>query len=184
MLRYRPKPKLACIYPNLLLRYLSCSSTLPLPFMGSLVSLGRAVPRQAHTGTDRHYTQHHKPWDSKKREKTLHRNHDYWTREAVEQGEQQGRDGPERGDSTAPPENRIRTEWSITRSYGQNRDNGCARSPASRPNSIRMQGTSPTVHKNGPEERRAAADTAWNDAAKERCKTDPRFTLARQEEKI
>jgi len=68
MLRYCPKPKLACIYLNLLLLYLSCSSTLPLPFMGSL---GRAVPRQAHTGTDQHYTQHHKPWGSKKRGKNL-----------------------------------------------------------------------------------------------------------------
>ena len=38
---------------------LGCSATLPLPFTGSLVSLGRAVPRQAHTGTDQHYTQHH-----------------------------------------------------------------------------------------------------------------------------
>ena len=63
-----------------------------------------------------------------------------------------------------------------------NGDDGCARSPASRPKSIRIQGRSPTVHKNGPEERRAAG-TDWNDAAKERCKTDPHFTLVRQEEK-
>jgi len=182
MLRYCPKPKFACINPNLLLLYLSCSSTLPLPFMGSLVALVRAVPSQTLTGTDQRYI-HHKQWDSKKREKTLHRNNDCWTREAVGQGDQQSRNGPEREGSTAAPENQIRTEWSVTRSYSQNGDDGCARSPSSRPKSLRMQGRSPTVHKNGPEERRAAADTAWNDAATERYKTDPRFTLVRQGEK-
>jgi len=45
-----------------------------------------------------------------------------------------------------------------------------------------MQGTSPTVHENGPEEKRAAA-AAWNDATKDRCKTDPHFMLVRQEDK-
>jgi len=154
-----------------------------LPFTGSPVSLGRAVPRQAHTGTDHRYTQHRKPWGSR-REKTLCKKNDSLTGDADGQGDRQGRIGPERGGSTAAPENRIRTEWSLTRSYGQNGDDGCARSPASRPKSIRMQGTSATVHDNGPEERRAAADTAWNAAAEERCKTDPPFTLVRQEEKI
>jgi len=61
-----------------------CSPTLPLPFMDSRVALGRAVPRQAHTGTDQRYTHHHKQWDS--REKTLlHKKNDSdgrccWTR--------------------------------------------------------------------------------------------------------
>jgi len=158
---------------------LGWSPTLPLPFTGSL---GRAVPRQAHTGTDQHYTQHHKPWDSR-REKTLHKKNDSLTGDAVRQGDQHGHNGPERGGSTAAPENRIRTEWSVTRSYGQNGDDACARSPASRPKMVRVQGRSPTVHKNGPEERRAAG-RAWKAAAKERYKTDPCFTLVKQEEKI
>jgi len=158
-----------------------CSPTLRLPFTGSLVSLARAVPRQAHAGTVQHYTEHHKQCDS--RQKTLlHKKNDSLTGDAVGQGDRQGHNGPEQGGSTVAPENWIRTEWSVTRSYGQNGDDGCARSPSSRSKSIRIQERRPTVHRNGPEERRAAG-TALNDAAKERCKTDPRFTLVRQEGK-
>jgi len=58
------------------------------------------------------------------------------------------------------------SEWSITRSYAQNWDDGRARSPASRPKNVRMQGRIPTVRENRPLERRAA-DTAWDDTAKE-----------------
>jgi len=68
------------------------------------------------------------------------------------------------------PQKNRRTQWSLTRSYGQNGDNGCARSPASRPKMVRMQGTSPTVHENGPVERRPAG-TAWNTAKKNRLET-------------
>ena len=64
------------------------------------------------------------------------------------------------------PQKTRRTRGSLTRSYNQNGDDGCARSPASRPKMVRMRGTSPKVHENGPVER-TAAGTAWNDAAKE-----------------
>jgi len=178
MLRYWPKPKLACINPNLLLLYLAAHPLCPCHFQVPWAEQFQGK----HRGTDQHYSQHHKQWDSR-REKTLRKKNDSLTGDTVGQGDQQGRSGPERGGSMAAPENRIRTEWSVTRSYSQNGDNGCARSPASRPKSIRMQGRSPTVHKNGPEESRAAG-TTWNDTAKERRKTDPRFTLVRQEEKI
>jgi len=97
----------------------SCSPTLPLPFMDSLVALGRAVPRQAHTGTDQHYTQHQKQWGSR-REKTLCKNNDSLTGDAVGQGDRQGRNGPERGGSTAAsekqenpmvPYKKLRSKW-------------------------------------------------------------------------
>jgi len=41
-----------------------------------------------------------------------------------------------------------------------------SKKPASRPKNEKLQGRSPTVHENGPLERRAA-DTAWDDTAKE-----------------
>jgi len=59
------------------------------------------------------------------------------------------------------PQKNRRTQWSLTRTYSQNGDDGCARSLASRPKNIRMQGTSLTVHEDGPVERRPAG-TAWN----------------------
>jgi len=64
------------------------------------------------------------------------------------------------------PQRNGRTKWSLTRSYGHNGDDRCVRSLSSRPKSIRIPGKTPTVHDNGPVERRAA-DTAWNDTAKE-----------------
>jgi len=63
------------------------------------------------------------------------------------------------------PQRNSRTKWSLTRSYGQNGDDGCVRNPSSRPKSITIPGKTPTVDDNGPVERRAA-DTAWNDTAK------------------
>jgi len=39
--------------------------------------------------------------------------------DAVAQGDRQGRIGPEQGGFMVAPENRIRTEWSVTTSYGQ-----------------------------------------------------------------
>jgi len=68
------------------------------------------------------------------------------------------------------PQKNSRTQWSLTRSYGQNGDDGCARSPASRPKMVRMQETSPTVHENGPVERRPA-DTAWNTTKENQLET-------------
>jgi len=47
-----------------------------------------------------------------------------------------------------------------------NTDDGCTRSPASRPKNVRMQGRSPTVCENGLVQSRVA-DTARNDAANE-----------------
>jgi len=64
------------------------------------------------------------------------------------------------------PQRNSRAKWSLTRSCGQNGDDGCVRNLSSRPKSIRIPGKTPTVHDNGPVERRAA-DTAWNDTAKE-----------------
>jgi len=64
------------------------------------------------------------------------------------------------------PQRNRRTKWSLTRSCRQNGDNGCVRSLSSRPKSITIPGKTPTVHDNGPVERRAA-DTAWKDTAKE-----------------
>jgi len=71
-----------------------------------------------HRHTDQHYTQHHKQWDSR-REKTLCKKNDSLTGDAVGQGDRQGRIGPEQGGSMVAPENQIRTECSVTRSYGQ-----------------------------------------------------------------
>jgi len=48
----------------------------------------------------------------------------------------------------------------------KNGDDGCVRNLSSRPKSIRIPGKTPTVHDNEPVERRAA-DTAWNNTAKE-----------------
>jgi len=88
------------------------------------------------------------------REKTLRKNSDCWTREAVGQGDRattaQSEEAPQQ------PQNSRRTQWSLTRSYGQNGDDGYARSPASRPKMVRMQGPSPTVRENGPVQRRDA----------------------------
>ena len=52
---------------------------------------------QAHTNI----THNTKQWNSKKREKTLPRNNACRMRQAVGQGDRQGRSGPERGGSTA-----------------------------------------------------------------------------------
>jgi len=68
------------------------------------------------------------------------------------------------------PQNSRRTQWSLTRSYSQNGDDGCARSLASRPKMVRMQGTSPTVRENEPVERRDAG-TAWNTAKENQLET-------------
>jgi len=51
------------------------------------------------------------------------------------------------------PQRNSRTQWSLTRCYGQNGDDGCARSLSSRPKSIRIPGKAPTVHDNGPGEK-------------------------------
>jgi len=180
VLKYRPKTKLACIHSNLLLLCLAahplCPCHLWIPWFPWAEQF-----QGKHTQAQTNIT-HNTRNNGNQERKLLHNKNDSLTGDAVGQGDRQGRNGQERGGSTAAPENRIRTEWSVTRSYGQNGDDGCARSPASRPKSIRMQGRSPTVQKNGPEERRAAG-TAWNAATKERCKTDPCFTLLKQEEK-
>jgi len=56
--------------------------------------LGRAAPSQnTHTGTDQHYTKHQTT--GYKEERKLCKNNDCRTREAVGQGDRQGRNGPE-----------------------------------------------------------------------------------------
>ena len=67
------------------------------------------------------------------------------------------------------PQRNSRAKWSLTRSCGQNGDDGCVRNLSSRPKSIRIPGKSPTVHDNGPVER--PADTAWNTAKENRLET-------------
>jgi len=85
--------------------------------------------------------------------------------DTVQQEDLRGRDNPKQGGATAAPEKQT-TQEALTRSYGQHRDDGCTRSPASRPKNVRMQGRSPTVRENGPVQR-IATDTAGNDAADE-----------------
>jgi len=90
--------------------------------------LGREARNKTYRGTDQHYTHHHKQWDWKNRENSPQ---EEWLpdgRDAVLQEDQQGHNGPEQGGSTAAPEELSWTEWSVTRSYALNGDDGSARS--------------------------------------------------------
>ena len=166
MLRYRPKPKPARIRSDLLLLYLGRSPTLALPFTGSPVAPRRAAPSQ---NTHRHTpTLRARPQTTGfKEERRLSSARRRTPRRVTPSDKTTYRAAT--AQSTEPPrkprKNRVRQHGPWHEDTVK-RDGACARSPASRPKNIRMQGRAPTLHENGPLETRAA-DTAWNDAAKE-----------------